>query len=537
MLEYRHFPWKKALSYAAFSSAFAYSLFSLQQTLFQGDLPQVFTAIQSSVWLIPVAAVVSLILTGYLADRLKRNYLLTFFGALIPIPLDILHRFIAPSSGSYPIIELAYILSLFCGLAILGVSWTVMANKTIVLRYRGRVQGIMLLVTLILIAFYNLLGLTELLQLPLGLHISFLLMSISLTISIALRPWKWKTFPLAVSGNPRRYLLPMLLILMAHFLWYHATTMSIENLFRTVGDGSFTSLAQYSGLTNYETLIVGAGAVIAGFLADFKGRKTAFNTLILSMGLLAIFSSTFYRIEFQMIGGVETARVVLEAMPLLVIERLFEGFLLGLCVFLIWTELGSPKSKGMRLAGVLALFAIYISIFWASEAAILSIELPDIISVVGTQFAVVLSLVALYTAADLPEMRGREVEMEDLSLDFSDKMVRETVDAFVQEEDLDSIRSQVDLIEIGGEISDQDFDEIMGEEFNDVVAFRDVKGIGPAMEKKLRAAGYKTVVQLAGESPSRLSRRVEGIGEERAESILKAARSVVKNALKNDDRY
>jgi hypothetical protein len=97
MLEYRHFPWKKALSYAAFSSAFAYSLFSLQQTLFQGDLPQVFTAIQSSVWLIPVAAVVSLILTGYLADRLKRNYLLTFFGALIPIPLDILHRFIVPS--------------------------------------------------------------------------------------------------------------------------------------------------------------------------------------------------------------------------------------------------------------------------------------------------------------------------------------------------------------------------------------------------------------------------------------------------------
>ncbi len=478
-------------------------------------------------------AFVSLGLAGYIIDRVHRTYAICFVAAVIPITLDLASASLPNAAISQFDLQMVSAFAIFSGFSVMTLSWSVMVNRTVVLRYRGRLSASMLAIALVLVSAYNIVAPTPIITVPLELDTSHIMVLVVLLISLVPRPWKWQSHPLAVSGNPMKYFIPMVFLLIAHFLWYHGTMLEIQGLFRTVGGGEFSSLGEYAGWTKYEPIILAIGALGAGLLADLRGRKPAFNTLVLSMGLLAIFSSTMYSIEIS--GDQGSARVVLQALPLLMMERLVEGFLLGLCIFLIWTELGSPKTKGLRLASIFAVLLGYVTVFWVVQADAFAIELPSIIALIGPQLAVLLTLIALYTTSDAPELRGREVEMEELSLDFSEKMVKETVEAFVEDEELDSIRSQVDIIDVGTGISDQDFQEIMGKDFEDVVSFRDIKGIGPAMEKKLRAAGYTSAAQLAGELPSRLSRRVEGIGEERAESILKAARAVVKKALKNND--
>ncbi|TFG11533.1 helix-hairpin-helix domain-containing protein [Candidatus Thorarchaeota archaeon] len=532
MLEYRHFPLKKALTYLMFSPVFAYFIYSIQEILFNQTSPVPSLDLSYVLFLGVIVAFVSLAIAGYVVDRIHRTYTICFATAVIPITLDLVRTFLPIVSSSQAYIEVLFVFALFSGFSVVTLSWSIMVNRTVVLRYRGRLSASMFALALVLFLIFNIVGSTPVGATPFAIELAHILVPVGLLISLLIRPWRWQSYPLAVSGNPTKYFIPMTLLLLAHFLWYHGTMMSIQGLFRTVGEANFSSLGEYAGWTQYEPLIVAIGAMGAGFLADLRGRKPAFNTLVLSMGLLAIFSSTMYGIESS--GGQGSARVILQAWPLLLMERLVEGFLLGLCIFLIWAELGSPKTKGLRLSSILVVLSGYFALFWVIQAGPFALQLPGLVALVGPQIAVLLTLVALYTTSDAPELRGREVEMEELSLDFSEKMVKETVEAFVEDEDLDSIRSQVDLIDVGTEISDQDFREIIGEDFNDIVSFRDIKGIGPAMEKKLRAAGYTSAAQLAGEIPSRLSRRVEGIGEERAEKILEAAREVVKSALKNN---
>ncbi|MCK4566717.1 MAG: hypothetical protein KAU48_05340, partial [Candidatus Thorarchaeota archaeon] len=211
-----------------------------------------------------------------------------------------------------------------------------------------------------------------------------------------------------------------------------------------------------------------------------------------------------------------------------------------ICLLLIWPELGPVKTKGLRLSLIWFFFLGYMTLFWALDlnATVFgfSFVVPDIVVAVGGQFAILSSLIALYLIGPLPEILGREIEVEELALDFDEKQVKQTVDAFVGIDDFDSIKSQLDIMDTGAEISDDDMSEILGEEFKDMMPLRSVPGIGIALEKKLKAAGYDSAVQLAGESAQRLSRKVEGLSLSRAEKILKDARSVVKKKMKKNNK-
>jgi predicted flap endonuclease-1-like 5' DNA nuclease len=123
------------------------------------------------------------------------------------------------------------------------------------------------------------------------------------------------------------------------------------------------------------------------------------------------------------------------------------------------------------------------------------------------------------------------MEMEDLDISISDKEVKKTVDAYLGDEDFESIRSQVDIIDATEDVSDDELKEILGEEYDQLSSLRTIPGIGPNLEKKLIAAGYNTPAQLAGETKKRLASKIEGLSEKRAGAILEETRKRVKKTI------
>jgi hypothetical protein len=176
------------------------------------------------------------------------------------------------------------------------------------------------------------------------------------------------------------------------------------------------------------------------------------------------------------------------------------------------------------------------ALFWALDLNVdlfgVTFDAPSWLPTVGGQVAILLSLGALYLTGPLPTILGREIEMEDLDFAFDERQVKKTVDAFVGADDFASIRSQVDILDAGSDLSDSEMDDILGEEFKDMLPLRRVPGIGASLEKKLNAAGYESAAQLAGESAQRLAQKIDGINVARAEKILKDARTVVKKTVK-----
>jgi predicted flap endonuclease-1-like 5' DNA nuclease len=318
----------------------------------------------------------------------------------------------------------------------------------------------------------------------------------------------------------------MALLLASHILWYFATEVSI---LQTPPEG-FESLRQflgeYSGIGAFEPFILMIGIIIAGFVADIRGRKLAFSTAILLVALLSIFGSVFYGTR-DVNGGVEG---FVEALPLFLLERIIEGFLLGLCMLLIWTELGSPKTRGWRLSAVWLFFLGYMALFLAAD---LLWNIPEFIGTIGNQFSILISLIALYLTGRIPSILGREMEMEDLELDFDEDQVKETVDAFLEAEDFESIRSQIDIIGATEDISDEEMRDILGEDVKQILPLQRVKGIGSILEKKLHDAGYESAAQLAGEVPKRLASKIEGLSESKAKTIISNAREAVQEEIKS----
>jgi hypothetical protein len=285
---------------------------------------------------------------------------------------------------------------------------------------------------------------------------------------------------------------------------------------------AFVSLSESVGAGFFELVPLVIAIALAGIMADRLGRKTAFRFIILLMGLLTIFGSSL----------AETNSLSF----LLVSERFVEGFLLGLCLLLIWPELGPVKTKGFRLSLYWFFFLGYMTLFWALDLGVelfgFTFAAPLWLSAIGGQTAIVLSLGALYLTGPLPTTLGREIEMEDLDLGFDEKEVKRTVDAFVEADDFDSIRSQIDIIDAGADLSDNEMETILGEEFKDMLPLRRVPGVGESLEKKLSAAGYESAAQLAGESAQRLARKIDGLSVAGAEKILKGARKVVKKTVR-----
>jgi len=55
----------------------------------------------------------------------------------------------------------------------------------------------------------------------------------------------------------------------------------------------------------------------------------------------------------------------------------------------------------------------------------------------------------------------------------------------------------------------------------------DLPGVGPKLEEKLREAGIKTVLKLSQAKADKLAEKVDGLGESRAEELIKAAQKAL----------
>ncbi|MCK5303296.1 MAG: hypothetical protein KAJ96_09160, partial [Candidatus Thorarchaeota archaeon] len=430
------------------------------------------------------AAVFSLPVAGFVVDRLRRKDILMYMSALTPAIIGLLGSMIGFPNEHSPQIETALVISSFACLAFLMVSWTVQLNRTVVVKFRGRIDAAFFASALAVFLVYYLLSAMGVVLMASDLLLPAVISFVAVIAAVTFRPWKLDQAPLAVQGLVMKYFRPMVLILAAHMLWFFVAKLRFQ------AEGQET-LSQVVGFGIFEVGILIVGVVVAGLLADFQGRKSAFSTLILLMGLLTIFGSALYE---PFLINLNTPWGAI----LLIFERFIEGYMLGLCLLLIWSELGPAKTKGLRLSLVWFFFLGYMALFWAVdlEATVFgfSFLVPAELTLVGGEVAIFLSLIALYMIGPLPQILGREIEMEELALNFDDRQVKRTVDAFVGRDDFASIRSQLDVLDAGAEISevsDKDLSEILGDDFAKMLPLRRVPGIGPNLERKLRRAGYE----------------------------------------------
>jgi len=531
LLEYREFPYRTVITFLLFSiplSMFIYVILGLLSgTLFDMTLLEH----QGLLGYGAFAAVITLPTIGAIADRVKKLDPLIYLFSTAPAIIGILR--LVPLFDPYLAdLNLALVISSFVGIAALLVLWILRLGQSVVVKFRGRTTAAFLTIAIVLQLIYSMIDVSTIFGDSYGAILPSIVSFIVIIISAGLKPWKQPRVSLTVSGNSMRYFVPTVFIMSSHLLWYSVTKLSIQEFFAS--DTSFISISQFLGLEVFEIILLCVGVLVAGVMADTRGRKTAFSFILLLMGLLTIFGSAFYN------GYFLDPSLTFLLFGLLVSERFVEGFLLGICLLLIWPELGSVRTKGIRLSLIWFFFLGYMTLFWALDlnATVFGFvfEVPPVVIAVGGQFAILSSLIALYLIGPLPEILGREIEVEELALDFDEKQVKSTVDAFVGSDDFDSIKSQIDIMDAGSEISDSDMSEILGEEFKDMMPLRSVPGIGSALEKKLKAAGYESAAQLAGETAQRLSQKVEGLSLTHAEKLLKDARSVVKTKMKQNNK-
>jgi hypothetical protein len=532
LLEYREFPYRTAITYLLFSvplALFIYVILGLLSgTLFDMTLLEHHGYLGYGA----LAVVFTLPTIGLVADKVKKLDPLIYLFAVAPSIIGIL-RLLPFFTYYHADLDLALVISSFVGISALLVLWILRLGQSVVVKYRGRTTALFLTIAIVLQFVYSMVEANTVFGSLWGAILPSIMSFIVIIISAGLKPWKQPRVPLTVSGNSMRYFVPTIFILASHLLWYSVTKFRLQEFF-VAYDPTFVTLTQYLGFEIYEIIILCISVVIAGIMADTKGRRTTFSFLLLLMGLLTIFGSAFYEGFF-----IDTNLTGL-LMALLISERIVEGFLLGICLLLIWPELGTVRTKGIRLSMIWFFFLGYMTLFWALDLNLtifgFAFVLPVLVTAIGGQFAILSALIALYLIGPLPKILGREIEVEELALDFDEKQVKSTVDAFVGSDDFDSIRHQIDIIDAGAEISDSDMSEILGEEFKDMLPLRSVPGIGTALEKKLKAAGYESAAQLAGETAQRLSQKVEGLSLTHAEKLLKDARSVVKTKIKQNSK-
>ena len=525
MLEYREFPVRTALTYILFAPSVAFAMLVIVKVIEGSLLPLTLLEHHGLLGLGALAATFSLLVAGFIVDRLQRKDILMFLSALTPGIIGLLGAMIGFPNAYSPQIETALVISSFVCLAFLLVSWTVQLNRTVVVKFRGKVGAAFLTSALVALFVYYILSAIGVVFMASDLMLPAAISFVAVIVAVTLRPWKLDQAPLAAQGSVMKYFRPMALVLAAHMLWFFVAKLR----FQAEGGGT---LSQMAGLGVFEIGILIVGVVGAGLLADFQGRKTAFSTLILLMSMLTIFGSMMYEFFFLYPG-------LAWGTALLVFERFIEGYMLGLCLLLIWSELGSAKTKGLRLSLVWFFFLGYMSLFWAVdlEATVFGFTflIPGNLTLYGGSVAIFFSLIALYMIGPLPQILGREIEMSDFALDFDDKQVKRTVDAFVGSDDFASIQSQLDVLDAGAElseVSDKDMSDILGDDFVKMLPLREVPGVGPNLEKKLRRAGYKSAAQLSGETPKRLTEKIDSLGLARAEKIINDARKIVKRTVK-----
>jgi len=527
LLEYREFPWKKAAFYLLCAPSLSYIL--LQSSSIYVLVSSAWMSVPSTELLLPglLSTLLSLFLMATILDRIRRLDVLILIGGLAPIFVSLFGWFLGFPNEYTPVLEYAIVVLIFSGLVLMMGSWAVLLNRTVVARFRGRICGTFISLAFVLYSIFVLFGLSPYAPDSVSIPVAEILCLISIVVSLALKPWKFDQVALAVRGRTSRYFVPLVFVMAAHFLWYSATKATLAAALEALTQDS--SLVFLSGLEGLDFVVLAAGVLVGGLIADLLDRKESLRAGILGMGLLTIFGPAFY--GYNVAGVAESFYIF--ALPLLVFERIVEGLLMGSVLLLIWGELGSPKSKARRLATVWTLFLGYAILFWFLEIGPIEFATSQATIRIAEQTSILLAFISLYFMGRVPDVVSREVEMEDLELGFDEERVEEAVDNYLDDKDFESIRQQLDIIDATSEVSDADLEDMLGGEVARILPLRRVHGIGEKLEQRLKAEGYESAAQLAGERADRLAKKVEGLSEKGAQKIISAARELVEGELNN----
>ncbi|MFW9889779.1 MAG: hypothetical protein ACFFER_16445, partial [Candidatus Thorarchaeota archaeon] len=278
-LEYRNFPGKTAIYYLLYSPFFAYCIFIVSKLLAEDYFTNPGIDHLLLLGLGMGMAALLIIPIGVILDRTRRGKFMLSISALIPMIMSVRFKSLEYPPEYSPTLETAFILAIFSGLVSVLVSWGVSLNQTVVVKFRGRIVASFLSASILISMMFMLF---ETLMPSIGIPLMEFLVIGSIFASFAFKPWKMSIHPLAVQANALRYFVPMFFLLASHITWYFSTKMAIRSLYDLVGE-AFIPLVEDAAIDLggvpsfgiFQLLFVIAGIIIAGTIADLRGRKTA----------------------------------------------------------------------------------------------------------------------------------------------------------------------------------------------------------------------------------------------------------------------
>ncbi|MGY5877352.1 MAG: hypothetical protein RTU30_16485, partial [Candidatus Thorarchaeota archaeon] len=185
MLEYREFPLSTALAYLLFFPVVSYFIFLVSGLIsmdyFAGSTVDHYLLLGYGA----LAATLTIPLTGIALDWLRRPGAALYGGAFAPIILGLVGSLLGYPAELSPFLELIVVGSAFSGFAVFMMAWTVRLNRTIVVRFRGRVTSVFIILSLVLFVAYTKFGDIGLSLFPSGIPIPLVTALIGILVTFA----------------------------------------------------------------------------------------------------------------------------------------------------------------------------------------------------------------------------------------------------------------------------------------------------------------------------------------------------------------
>lgn len=447
-----------------------------------------------------IALIVGLLVGGIVADVTRRRVGVLLVTEALPLLLGALQLALPPGYLLIEQLQLSALLLFFC-LGVCLVLVAILLNQIVPVVHRGRVAGGYSILTLVVAGgfalFWHMLYLSVAdvaLALRLFAYLSggtAILTLLGLAILAAFKPWRKHSQTYMVPGSIKPYLGWWFFYCLAFATYSVATPLNYRFLFLGFPVNPFSGPVVARYWVELVWVLVGCAALIFVLLPDWLGRKKTFSIASFLLGGVCIFASA--RVDAPVI-----------AIFLMASEVLVVGFILGVGVWLVWTEVGSVRLKGRRAAVGWTAVIVVGFVIWTSSA----IAGPSLTPELLYALAATMVLLALYPLTNAVEPLTEERLIEDLEIRVDTHKVSRAVREIEVETPLRSVRDELET---------------------ELTRLARIQGVSRAMARQLTSQGYDTPELVARAEPAALAEALE-ISEEEAARIKASAQKLVASA-------
>ncbi len=434
--------------------------------------------------LIFISLLIGIGVGGILADLVRNRTTLLLVYCAVPLLIGVL-KLVDPvdlllSQNMMIVIPLFFFL--------LGggvVTLTIFLNQVVPCTQRGRAAGLVTLVSFGLGGFLPILwrNITDFQSLLPGL--TALIFLIFLGVIAIVKPWSEELRVYMVPGAVRPYAFWWLIYVVAYALYSLSTPLEARIIF--IHD-SFQGI----NVLWAEITLIGIGGAAGAFslLPDRLGRKRVFTIASLLLAELCLF------------GNARATGLPSVIIALTIGELFVLGFILGVGVWLIWSEIGSVRLKGRRAAlGWLLVATIAVGLWAGTTLTFPPLPFPTLVYPI----AATLLFVSIIPLTNATEVIWNERIIESLEIKVDSQQVSAAIRELEIDAPIEGIQQQVQ---------------------SEIAELAKIHGVTKTKAKLLRDQGYESI-ELVAQSDPKVLAQVLGVSLKEAEKMKASAEKLV----------